>query len=386
MSFYSNFLLANASRITSIESTLRTATWFLPGRFKDAELASEALFSALNIISSYHDSVITKAAESLPPSSRPQASSHSRYTTAWSEKSPSYRNLARTLSVLENTQRLLEMWARRRLGSKGRWRIVLMIECLKAFLRLRLVRLTGRMIINPSLPERTIDPALLDAHRPVLHGNPPHARLGPPGSTEASSWTGSRTGFERLSIASLRSVTPLDPNTGRPSSRRAATVVNEFLARRVLTPEEMCKPRELVRRLYSSRAQLAEFIWNIRPVIYVLAINRYGHRHVAPFLCSISIEYLSYSLRKASLHQPYCRPKPSSSRPRFLTEIEKAELKSRQRAFWRYFLRGPLWTLWTKPKLSSVAQRLANKPLLNLLSTFIEDYVPLIDEYYYYSS
>ncbi|CAJ0883995.1 22267_t:CDS:2 [Entrophospora sp. SA101] len=39
---YENFILANASQISSIESSLRTLTYVLPGRFADAEFASEA--------------------------------------------------------------------------------------------------------------------------------------------------------------------------------------------------------------------------------------------------------------------------------------------------------------------------------------------------------
>jgi peroxin-16 len=39
---YEAFLVQNVSTISSLESTLRSLTWFLPGRFKDAELASEA--------------------------------------------------------------------------------------------------------------------------------------------------------------------------------------------------------------------------------------------------------------------------------------------------------------------------------------------------------
>lgn len=39
---YESLLVANATRISSIESSLRSLTWFLPGRFKDSELASEA--------------------------------------------------------------------------------------------------------------------------------------------------------------------------------------------------------------------------------------------------------------------------------------------------------------------------------------------------------
>lgn len=39
---YESFLIGNASTIATIESSLRSVTWILPGRFKDAELASEA--------------------------------------------------------------------------------------------------------------------------------------------------------------------------------------------------------------------------------------------------------------------------------------------------------------------------------------------------------
>lgn len=35
---YEGFLLSNASQVTAVESTLRSLTYFLPGRFKDAEL------------------------------------------------------------------------------------------------------------------------------------------------------------------------------------------------------------------------------------------------------------------------------------------------------------------------------------------------------------
>ena len=38
---YESFLINNVSTISTLESSLRSVTWFLPGRFKDAELASE---------------------------------------------------------------------------------------------------------------------------------------------------------------------------------------------------------------------------------------------------------------------------------------------------------------------------------------------------------
>lgn len=42
LAHYESFLVAHVSTISSLESTLRSITWLLPGRFKDAELASEA--------------------------------------------------------------------------------------------------------------------------------------------------------------------------------------------------------------------------------------------------------------------------------------------------------------------------------------------------------
>jgi peroxin-16 len=39
---YEHFLMTNSSTIGTIESSIRSLTWFLPGRFKDAEIVSEA--------------------------------------------------------------------------------------------------------------------------------------------------------------------------------------------------------------------------------------------------------------------------------------------------------------------------------------------------------
>ena len=38
---YESFLLQHVSQVTALESSLRSMTYILPGRFKDAELAGE---------------------------------------------------------------------------------------------------------------------------------------------------------------------------------------------------------------------------------------------------------------------------------------------------------------------------------------------------------
>jgi hypothetical protein len=47
---YEHFLINNISAISSLESSIRSLTWFLPGRFKDADLVSETRQSLLSLL------------------------------------------------------------------------------------------------------------------------------------------------------------------------------------------------------------------------------------------------------------------------------------------------------------------------------------------------
>jgi len=67
-----------------------------------------------------------------------------------------------------------------------------------------------------------------------------------------------------------------------------------------------------------------------------------------------------------------------------LSGVERGENARRQRALWWYFLRGPMWESLTKPRLERMATRLQDKPLLGFASMLLRDYVPLIDEYYFF--
>ena len=65
---YETLLLSNLSAVRTLESALRNITWLLPGRFEDAELASEGRKSSMMLS---HPFVLTKAAQSsLRPSQR----------------------------------------------------------------------------------------------------------------------------------------------------------------------------------------------------------------------------------------------------------------------------------------------------------------------------
>lgn len=150
MSFakYEAFLINNVSTISTLESSLRSITWFLPGRFKDAELASEArscyalpprsfpngtlVTTLMNTMSMYHDTVLAKVVGNNPKY-RPliPSSLHTRYTKAWLSKHTQYKWAARILELLRFTELVIEMCLRRKVSEKLRWRGIVIIEVIK---------------------------------------------------------------------------------------------------------------------------------------------------------------------------------------------------------------------------------------------------------------
>lgn len=113
------------------------------GRFKDAELGSEAcilplpsplteVYTGLNLVSLYHDFLLAKAISNLPPTIRkPEQSPHNRYTQFWTNASPSYKRLALAIVIIQYTGVLLEMGAKKKWGEKGRWRTIIGVEAIK---------------------------------------------------------------------------------------------------------------------------------------------------------------------------------------------------------------------------------------------------------------
>jgi peroxin-16 len=124
-------------------------------------------------------------------------------------------------------------------------------------------------------------------------------------------------------------------------------------------------------------------------------MRKYGRRHTLPYLVSLSLEYLAYTMRTQATAQ--CKVPPST--------VEQDETAKRRRAFLWYLLRGPVWdsfTKYAKPlhfsvpgvmltqcslrcrrRLEGVQSAFEDKPVVGFVATLIKDYVPLIDEYYF---
>jgi len=360
---YESFLIQNSSTISTIESSLRSVTWFLPGRFKDAELASEALSATLNLLSLYHDTVIARRIAQTDPKFKPliPPSLHSRYTRAWADKDNVYKWVARVLETLKFVELVVEMGLRRKLGQKGRWRGVVTLEVVKAILRLILLKITRRPLVSPPIPERDFDPSNL----PSLDPEAPSSTLVPsPSSSPIPLSTPEHLKNNHISLDAP------NPLLTHASSSRSTSPVENYLLPRALSPSSVKPPTSLVRPLASAKDWMAEAVHILRPLVYVIALSR-NSQTVRPIAMSLALDLSSRYLRRL--------PPPSST-------LERAEYARRDRDLLWYFFRGPIWSSYTRPKLVTFADKTAAVPLLGLISAFVEDYLPLIDEYYYYTA
>ncbi|EXJ65804.1 uncharacterized protein A1O5_11045 [Cladophialophora psammophila CBS 110553] len=408
-SSYSNYVTSNSSSVSTIESSLRSLTYLLPGaRFHDTELASESVHTFVQLLSIYHDHLLKNraAALALTPTvlkvrnlklQQPKPSLHARYTTFWTSSSSLYNKIATVLKIAQYTELLWEMIARRRGGEKAKWRVVVMLESFKAICRLLLMRLTNlRPTVTPPMPLREdftpVEPeeqdeefaedelksdsfdvkdALGDAGVPT----PPLSDSGkqaPSSLTTTEPYSMPRTGFTLPTLPS--------PDT-----------VPAYLLNHVLTADDVKPAKQLLHQLTSLRGQAAEIMYILRPLIYALLMQRiartYGYegskwkRNWTPWLVGVSIEYLSRQLAKRDLAAGV----PGGARTG-LSALERDELKKRgwQLAWWG--MRGAFYENITKVWVHGAAASLKGKPILDLLGGIMEEYEFLWSNYYFSTS
>ncbi|TIA92277.1 hypothetical protein E3P81_01612 [Wallemia ichthyophaga] len=338
----------------SIEPTLRTLAWLLPGRFDDSELVAEMIFSSLNMLTQSQDA----------HSAKHSLNAHSRYTSSnWGRL---HALSAKLLSLTTSLQLLGEIVMHRREKrdeqgryARHRWNYITAIEALKFTLKLVILLKTQlRPLVTPCTPSRdqdvSLDPECDEANR---------------------------------GVRGARSVVDLKTKYGS---------VDNYLHATALDTDSLTPPSALVRPLSSGAQVFSELMLIAEPLVYVLALRRQFARtqtrtkpwrtksEWTPLLLSLSMSVMSRQLRKyghksRSGVSPYSFDVNKSS-------IEANEQNRREQSFIRYLLRGPIWHDFTKPRVESVVSRLQNWPLVGIAAGIVGDYIPLIDDYHFYTS
>lgn len=355
---YSDFITKNAQSVSQIESALRSLTYVIPGRFRDAEIASESIHSGVQLLSLYHDAVLLRALASIPGLASRIPSPHARYTRFWTAKSRIYRRIALLLQIVQYTELLWEMAAKRR-GEKVRWRVVILLEAVKAVCKLLLLRVThSRPLVTPVLPEREPIPEQEDHQSnedtlKELMGEETEESLflkelnGSAKPAHEKEWSMPRTGSNLPSL----------PSPGDISS---------YLLSKVLTADDIKPATKLLNSLQGS-AQAAEVLHTLAPLIYAVALSRTKDKKSwTPWLVGLSIEYAARQIRDKSFRA---------------TALEREEWTKRAWAMGWWTMRGPAYENVMKGLVGGVKRRMPS-----FVGSILEDYEYLWENYYFSTS
>ncbi|KAJ1835533.1 hypothetical protein LPJ63_001013 [Coemansia sp. RSA 2711] len=358
---YASFVVNNAAQVNSIENGLRTLTYILPGRFADAELASEAIYTLLSFVGVYHDGLLSKAAKSgllVDKQGQPvkiDSTPFNRYHGRLSRGSDVYRIASLLLSGLQFSEKLVEMVVAKKFGDKLRWKVVSLIEIIKIVLRLNLLQLSGRrMVTGAVVPERLVDPAALGSV----------SRTAQAVDSDVL-WRGERSGLSFKSVKEILQNTEGNADLG------------SFITSEARDAESVA-PAEALIRPFNSLGLAGELLFILRPLIYVLGIRKLGRGDWRPWALSLLIELASRQMIRTDLHSG------KDDVPEHT--LEKEELSRRKWLFLYYLLRSPFFDRFTESRLTRLAEWCNNKPLLSLLGSLIQDYQPLWQQYYFYTA
>lgn len=367
---YDKFLVRNAASIGSIESTLRTVSYVLPGRFNDVEIATETLYAVLNVLGLYHDTIIARAVAASPNAAavyRP--SPHNRYTDWFIKNRKGYKYASRAVTFVKFGELVAEMVAKKNGGEMARWKCIIGIEGIKAGLRIYMLGSTlYQPLCTTPYPDREVTGELLE--------------------------TICRDEGELDIEKGLMDPQWKMPRTGRTIPEIAPTNVEGYLLTKVLRSEDVDRPYNLLSRL-DNWGVVAELLSILRPLIYACLLFR---QHVnktvpastkskfpflnspwAPWIIGLVIEALSRKMMGSWL----LRQRQSGKTP---TALDQMEVKGRTNLLGWWLFRGEFYQAYTRPLLYSIVARLEKIPGLGLFGALISDYLYLFDRYYFTAS